>query len=1085
MVDSQTATILVTDVVGSTELRVQLGEERADELRRAHDELLRVAVEDAGGTVIKGLGDGILALFSGAASAVAAAVAMQQAVYAYGRRSAGAPLSIRIGLSAGDVNLETGDCFGTPVVEASRLCAAANPGQILAAEVVRVLSRGRGGHAFTDGGERELKGLPEPVPVTIVGWEPPELHTGGVPFPARLNPQTMFPFSGRVAQREALLQAWKEATSGERRVMLVSGEPGIGKTRLTAEVARQIHELGGVVLYGRCDEDMGMGFQPFGEALEQAVAANPSEKDLGRYAGELVRLIPDLAERVGGLKPPMSSDPETERYRLFDAVAAWLAALSSSSGVLLVLDDLHWAERPTLLLLRHLVRSPEMMKLCIVGTYRDSDLDRTRALADVLADLRREPGVERLALSGLDVAGVVELLSNASDGRMDLRAEELAQLLWSETEGNPFFVQEILINLVTSGRIVQRDGEWTTDLEMTELAIPEGVREAIGRRLSRLSEQANALLALASVLGATIDPALLVEVSDLDEDAVLDALDEAAAAALLKETVDGTYEFTHALVRSTLYDELSVARRARRHRQVAEALERRASTDDAALAYHFRRAGTVDERAVDYAASAGEAALEQLAFDQAVAFFTQALEALDDCAAEPPRRCALLIRLGQAQRLALVPAFRETLLQAASLATEIGDTDLLVEAALANTRGFWSLVGSIDEERIDVIQRALQAIGPEDSVARARLLARWAEELTWHDPELRRLELGDEAVAMARRLGDEACLLEVWSSSHLTGSMAPRTPAQVAELDEQFELAERLGDAQQKCFVCAWGSVHCTEMGDLDRAGSLLARLEEIADEVNNPFLVWIARSYRTGHTLITGTGAEVEAMAARTLQAGEEAGQPDAFIWYVPQMFNALWAQGRVEEALEPTRQAVAAWPGLPAWRLVLAFALAEVGREDEAKQLVDELLGAGDDVIPMDIVWLLGQCAFAVAVATVGTPDQAIRQYGVLEPFEGRVPCIGSLTWPPVSLWLARLAERCEWPERAESHYADASGQVNAMGALVWGARVNLAWGRFRLSRGEPARDLLVEARETARRVGVADVDRNAEALLEAQAK
>jgi class 3 adenylate cyclase len=226
MVDSQTATILVTDVVGSTELRVQLGEERADELRRAHDELLRVAVENAGGTVIKGLGDGILALFSGAASAVAAAVAMQQAVYAYSRRSLDAPLSIRIGLSAGDVSLETGDCFGTPVVEASRLCAAANPGQILAAEV---LSRGRGGHAFTEGGERELKGLPEPVPVAIVGWEPPELHTGGIPFPGRLNPQTMFPFSGRVAQSEALLQAWKEATSGERRVMLVSGEPGMAR----------------------------------------------------------------------------------------------------------------------------------------------------------------------------------------------------------------------------------------------------------------------------------------------------------------------------------------------------------------------------------------------------------------------------------------------------------------------------------------------------------------------------------------------------------------------------------------------------------------------------------------------------------------------------------------------------------------------------------------------------------------------------------------------------------------------------------------------------------------------------------------
>jgi hypothetical protein len=171
--------------------------------------------------------------------------------------------------------------------------------------------------------------------------------------------------------------------------------------------------------------------------------------------------------------------------------------------------------------------------------------------------------------------------------------------------------------------------------------------------------------------------------------------------------------------------------------------------------------------------------------------------------------------------------------------------------------------------------------------------------------------------------------------------------------------------------------------------------------------------------------------------------------------------------------------------WRIAVAVALSQVGREDEARQLIDEVLSAGDDVIPMDIIWILGHCALAETVATVGTPDQAVRQYGVLEPFDGRVPSLGSLTWPPVSLWLARLAERSGRSERAESHYADASGQVDAMGASVWRARVNLAWGRFRLSRGESARDLLVEARETARRFGVADVDRDAGALLEMQAK
>ena len=557
MADSQTATILVTDLVGSTELRVRLGEERANELRRTHDSLLLAAVEANGGTVIKGLGDGILALFTVAADAVAASIAMQQAVYAHARNVPDEPLDLRVGLSSGDVSLEGGDCFGTPVIEASRICAAATSGQILAADLVRLLARGRGGYVFTAAGERQLKGLPEPVPVVVVGWEPPAPEEAGIPFPSGLVPQGALPFSGRSEQTEFLLQAWKEASGGDRKVVLVSGEPGIGKTRLAAEVARSLYDQGGIVLFGRCDEDLGLGFQPFVEALEQVVRTRPGAESLGRYGGDLVRLVPDLSDRVPGLSTPIQADPETERYRLLDAVAAWLSALGEERGVLLVLDDLHWAEKPTLLLLRHLIRSPEHLRLLIFATYRDTDLDRTHPLGEILPDLHREPGVQRIALSGLDVAGVAELISNAAGERLDARAKDLAQPLWSETEGNPFFVQEIILSLVESGRVVQRDGVWTTDLDFEELGIPEGVRQAVGRRLSRLSDDANAVLSVASVIGPSVDVDVLVDVSELDLDTVIDALDEARAAALVQERTSGTYEFTHALVRSTLYDELA------------------------------------------------------------------------------------------------------------------------------------------------------------------------------------------------------------------------------------------------------------------------------------------------------------------------------------------------------------------------------------------------------------------------------------------------------------------------------------------------------------------------------------------------
>jgi class 3 adenylate cyclase len=1082
MADSHTATILVTDLVGSTELRVELGEERADELGRAQDELLRAAVEGNGGSVVKRLGDGVLAMFDSASDAVTAAVAVQQAAYAHTRAAPDQPLDIRVGLSAGDVTLEDDDCFGTPVVEACRLCTAAVGGQILVAELVRLLARGRGGHVFTAAGERELKGLPEPVPVVTVGWDPPELTGTHLPFPARLTPQAPLPFSGRGAELDPLVHTWKEVAAGDKRVVLISGEPGIGKTRLAAEVARGAHDAGAAVLYGRCDEDMGVPFQPFVEALKQVVEAGHGAEQLGHHAGELVRLVPDLARSVPDLEPPLSSDPETERYRLFDAVAAWLAALAEPAGVVLVLDDLHWAEKPTLLLLRHLIRAPDAMRVLVLGTYRDTDLDRAHPLAEVLADLRREPGVTRLALSGLDVEGIAELLASASGERMDLRAGELAELLWAETEGNPFFVQEVLRSLVESGSLVQRDGVWTTDLEISELGISEGVREVVGRRLSRLSETANSVLAVSSVIGALVDVGLLVSVAGVPEDAVLDALDEATAAALLRETASGAYEFTHALVRSTLYDEQSATRRVRRHRQVAEALEGRGSDDAAALAYHFGRAGLADERAVDYATAAGDGALDQLAFDQAVTFFVQALEAADDGDADSRRRCELLIRLGTAQRLAGIPDYRETLLEASGLAQSLGDGDLLARAALANNRGFFSATGGLDEERVRVLEAALEAVDSGDSAARARLLAVLAVELSWHDPKTRRYGLGDEAVAMARRLGDDGCLLEVWTARHISRWTADSTPELVAELPALLDLAERVGDPQSLVLASSWGFAHMLETGDVEESDRLVDQVGRIATEMNNPVFRWLEATYRCCRLMVDGRGDDIEQAALDALEIGEDCGQPDAFVWFAPQFFTARDTQGRLAEVVDLVRQQVVDNPGLPIWRVTLAYALATVGEHEEATAIMEELVAAGSAVLPFDLVWLAGHAFLGEVLAKLGTPEAAGRQYERLAPYATRLPCVGSVIRPSVRLVLGMLAARAGWPERAEAAFAAAAEQHDRIGAGGWLARTHLEWGRFLLATGEGgrARELLAQARDAAEGLGAAGVRTDAEALL-----
>ncbi|HZI39379.1 MAG TPA: AAA family ATPase, partial [Acidimicrobiia bacterium] len=484
-------------------------------------------------------------------------------------------------------------------------------------------------------------------------------------------------FVGRDAELERLGQLWKEAVAGERRVVLLAGEPGVGKTRLAAELAARAHKEGAVVLAGRCDEDLGVPYQPFVEALRHFVDHAPAgelQYRLGRYGGELARLVPDLNERVPALAPPLQSDPETERYRLFDAVAGWMATASSVDNLLLLLDDLQWAAKPTLLLLRHLLRVPDTKRALILGIYRDTELADDHPLTGVLADLRGQGGIERISLSGLDDHGVRALAEQAAGHALDDHDVALMRAIREETEGNPFFVREVFRHLVETGAVERRQEGWTSRLPAAELSIPESVRDVVGRRLSRLSEEARRALRIAAVTGAEFDVGVVRTAGAFDEETLLGALEEAGGARLLNEVSATRYRFAHALVRITLYESLTAARRVALHRQVAAALETfhaRALDDHLpALAHHWARASGPSgdtARAAHYAARAGDRALAQLAHDEAVSYYRQALDLLDvsGLAVDVQQRCDLLISLGESQRRAGNPEFRETLLAAA------------------------------------------------------------------------------------------------------------------------------------------------------------------------------------------------------------------------------------------------------------------------------------------------------------------------------------------------------------------------------------------------------------------------------------
>ncbi|HMC80462.1 MAG TPA: BTAD domain-containing putative transcriptional regulator, partial [Acidimicrobiia bacterium] len=956
-------TFLFTDIVGSTQLLGRLGDDAAEQLRLRHVDLLRQAVAAEGGSEVKNLGDGLMVAFASPLAALRCAVAIQQAIGDDNRR-AGSKVQVRVGLHAGEPLRHEGDYFGTPVVVAKRLCDRAQGEQILASALVRGLVGNRGGFAFRSRGDLALKGLDEPVTAFEVGWtgspddaavpvdsafsretEPPAALS--VPLPHFLT-EVGRTFVGRDDEVARLEQLWKEAAAGERRVALLAGEPGVGKTRLAAELAGRVHGEGAVVLAGRCDEDLGVPYQPFVEALRHFADHIPPEQlrpRLGRYGGELARLVPELAEQVPDLPPPLRSDPETERYRLFDAVTAWLAAASAEGPLLVVLDDLQWAAKPTLLLLRHVVRSAEAMRLLVLCTYRDSELGHDHPLIEVIADLRRQGGAHRLALSGLDDTAVAAFVEQVAGRALDEDGPALVHAIYAETEGNPFFVREVLRHLTETGAVERRPEGWATRLPVAELGIPEGVRDVVGRRLSHLSRDANGALRVAAVIGAEFDLEVLRTAKDLDEEDLVSALEEATAARLVIEVAGPLprYRFAHALVRDALYEGLSAARRTTLHRRVAEAIEtvHGGRLDDhlPALAHHWARAAAPapeTDRAVDYAARAGDRALAQLAHDEAAAYYRQALELLDvgDGSGHDARRVELLISLGEAQRRAGDAAFRDTLLDAARAARQQGDAGALARAALANTRSWMSSsVAAVDAGRVEVLEAALASVGEADSPVRARLLAGLGEELLYAGDRPRRVRLSDEALAMARRLGDPLALTDVLLKRFFT-IIIPATLAErrrnVAEL---CSLAERVGDPVIISRAMMLRFRNSLEAGDIEDADLCRKEFERLTADLGQPALAWVAGMHLPMPVLRSGDVGEAERLTMANFELGRATGQPDAFLFFLAQLFCVRYEQGRLAEMEGQVQEALSARPGLPALHALLALLYCETERPDAAR--------------------------------------------------------------------------------------------------------------------------------------------------------
>ena len=595
---TQTVTVLFTDLVGSTEQISRLGEEAAEQLRRDHFARLRAVMADTDGQEVKSTGDGLMVTFSGVTGGLACAVGMQQSVTA--GQSSAEPMPMRVGVAVGEVEADGGDYYGISVVEAARLCACCDAGEILTTDMVRLLARARGGFDFEALGEFELKGLADPVVVHRVRWQPlATIDNLVLPVPPRLASLARSRYVGRLPELDVLEVALKEARTGTRRAVLFSGEPGIGKTALAAHFAVRASAAGVSVLYGRCEEDAFVPYQPWAEALGSLVEQAPLalvKAHVHEYGTVLGRVVPAIWGRALPHAADGHGSGETDRPRFFAAVVDLLARVSQEAPLLILLDDLHWADAGTVDLVRHVLSAGRPLHMLLVGTFRDADVGADDPLAAGLAALHREYGVTRLPLRGLGDDELLAFLELVAGHPMDSDGLALRDALAAETDGNPFFVGELLRHLVASGAIYRdEESRWLVTSDLRTAGLPVSIREVVGQRVRSLGVETHHVLTLAAVIGRNFGLDVLERVADVDGGHLLELCDAAVSSQLLRERDRGEgYTFAHALIAHTLYDDLSAARRSRVHGAVAKAIEELAQGEPGPrvgeLAYHWSQA---------------------------------------------------------------------------------------------------------------------------------------------------------------------------------------------------------------------------------------------------------------------------------------------------------------------------------------------------------------------------------------------------------------------------------------------------------------------------------------------------------------
>jgi transcriptional regulator with XRE-family HTH domain/tetratricopeptide (TPR) repeat protein len=885
-------------------------------------------------------------------------------------------------------------------------------------------------------------------------------------------------FVGRQQEFGVLSEAWARATTGHRVLALLGGEPGIGKTALAGELARRVRNDGGLVLYGRWDEDVLAPYQAFREALADYARACPEtllREDLRGLAAEVARVCPEPAQRIGVAAAEPLAAAEAERFRLFESLDSWIARIGTRRPVLLVLDDLQWADLPSVLLLSHLMQARRATPLLAVAMYRDIEPERGD-LSGVLYSLARDTDCRRLTLRGLDRAAVTALLEAAVGRVFGERESPMARELERDTGGNPFFLLEMARHLSDLGAF-DREG---IRLGQTSAGIPESVRDMLRWRLRRVSDGCAEVLEIASVIGERFDAALVASAAAPDDAATVDLLDEAARAGLIAEIDDepDSWRFSHSLIRRVTAESLSRGRRARLHQRIGETLESRFSASPAELAHHFGAAASIGsaEKAVGYERLAAQRALAEVAAEVAVRHLRRGLQLLDRFGPrDQALRCELLLELAGAHDRAGEYASRdERFAEAAEAARFLGNSDLFLRAALGYG-GILPATVSPDQRAHALLEEALERLGETDSAARATVLARLAHWLHNERTYQERLGLSERSMAMARDAGDRRTLATVLTHRGWALDGPDDVADALAVADEILGIGAELGDPELTLEGLRIQLAAQFEQGEHPAAMRTALVLKQLAEEVRHPEFMRLAAMWDVTVANLEGRFADAKELADELSRRLVRIGHSQAQLIPAAQTFPWWVLRGRAARHLPMLEEFAAYEPANIAWPAISAWCLAETGALDQAAAMLHRTEPAAAAAADKNYHWWTVIVGFSGAVELVGDRKWAEVLYDLAAPYAGHNCTLGVATFlGAADHWLGVLAGTAGRFTEAAGHLEAALARHRDMGSRPLTALTEEAYGHLLTKRGqaediERARGLTASAMRTADELGL----------------